>query len=84
MTPKQNFLKLHAKEAELLKASLNDRWFRVAVDYALAQMTTQSPSAEEIKGARRLIGVLLDLPEIDKETTRLPVTTLDSYEPKED
>jgi anaerobic ribonucleoside-triphosphate reductase len=72
--PKLHFQTYHKAEMELLAQNVNNRWFNLALEYALL---SHNSTAEEMKGARDFINTLINLAEIDKTVTgNMPVITL--------
>lgn len=72
--PKINFTTFHKEEAESLIAQRESRWLTLALNAALAQLA-MTATGEELKGARRLIDTLLNLPD--------PIDTVGGYPVKE-
>ena len=71
--PKLHFQMYHKAEMELLAQNVNNRWFNLALEYALL---SHNSTAEEMKGAKDFINTLLNLAETDRNEV-FPVKKLE-------
>jgi hypothetical protein len=74
--PKAQFLLYHKPEAELLQQQSAERWFKISLSSALAELAGRGANPDELKGARAFISVLLNLPE-QLTITKLPIKSLE-------
>ena len=75
-SPKSQFILYHKEEAEALHQQSSERWFKISLNSALAQLAIHGASSDELKGARAFIDVLLNLP-LTTKIERLPIKTLE-------
>lgn len=71
-SPKANFQNYHPGELEELQKQCRSRWLSVAIDYALAHFAAGGAGPQELAGARKLIGILVNLGEKGEEMPKFP------------
>lgn len=76
-SPKEQYQKYQSDSARALQDVTNSKWLRVSLDAALAQLAAIGADNRELRGARRLIEILLELPEKDTPTSSIPPITLE-------
>lgn len=78
--PKQSFQTFHKEETQELLRQREARWFTLSLNAALSQMAHAGAEAAELRGARRLIDALLNLPDKPTEGRSYPVKELLTYD----
>ena len=79
-SPKDDFQKYNTPAAKELQSHTNSPWLRVSLDAALSQLAAVGADNRELRGARRFIETLLDLPEKDTPAGKLPQIKLETYD----
>lgn len=76
ISPKADFMQMQPDAAKEARSQLPLPWFRMATQAALAHFALTGPTTEEMAGARKFLGLLVDIGEPFVEPQRLPVKTL--------
>ena len=79
-SPKEQYQLYQPDSALALAENTNKKWLRVSLDAALAQLSASGAENLELRGARRFIEVLLDLPEKETKLGKLPPLKLNTYD----
>lgn len=79
-SPKDAFTTFHKEESQELMRQREARWFTLSLNSALAQVAHSGAEAAELKGARRLIDSLLNLPDKASEARSYPIKELKTYD----
>lgn len=78
--PQLSFQTFHKEETQELLRQREARWFTLSLNAALSQMAHSGAEAAELRGARRLIDALLNLPEKPGEARSYPKKELSTYD----
>jgi hypothetical protein len=70
--PKGEYQKFHKEEAERLRREVEQPYFRRALTFALAEMSTRQASTEQITGANVFVDTFLALGVKDEPVARFP------------
>ncbi len=79
-SPSGSFKLFHKDEAKELIIHRESRWLTISLNCALAQMAHNGADSAELKGARRLIDALLNLPDTPPDGTKYPVKELLTFD----
>jgi hypothetical protein len=78
LSPRKQFQDLRKDDASAFAGMIAQPAVRTALTYALAQLTHQAVTTEELNGAKKFIIVFASLHE-DKEQKPLPAKTLQHF-----
>ena len=76
LDPKSDFKKFQPAAFDELRPAVQMGWFKTAVVYALADLTSRGATDQEINGANRFVELLNNLAADEVKITRLPVKSL--------
>lgn len=79
-SPRSHFEKFQKEAAEELGKHIDQKWFRLALDAALANTASQGLSSEEMQGVNRFIRNLMALCEPTDIPEPFPSPRLPSYD----
>lgn len=76
--PKNTFQEFHPDAAQSARAQFPQPWFCTASMAAVAEMASQGATTDEMRGAQKLLTILINIGEGESEVPRLPVKTLET------
>lgn len=83
LSPKSQFLRRHDDLVLALRDTIPQPWFQEAMTYALAQMTENGATRDELNGAKLFREALATLGEPEAQPEDRPdKSTLPAFEPK--